>query len=105
MTPSPRATPKKDESGRAGLVAQRYKTDHHLHLLDSDAALAELDHIFDNMDEPFADSSLIAAYMISKYARDYVKVVLTGDCGDELFAGYSKYLINYYTAKYSKIPK
>lgn len=94
-----------DESKRAQIVADKYKTDHHMHVLDSDAALAELDHILENMDEPFADSSLIATYMVSKYARQSVKVILTGDCGDELFAGYSKYLIDYYAVMYRKVPK
>ena len=43
--------------------------------------------------------------MVSKYARQFVKVILTGDCGDELFAGYSKYLIDHYVAAYRKVPR
>ena len=43
-------------------------------------------------DEPFADSSAIAMYMISNSVKDDIKVALTGDGGDELFAGYNKYI-------------
>ena len=57
------------------------------------------------MDEPFVDSSLIATYTVSKMAKEYVSVILTGDAGDELFAGYNKYLISYYSERYNRIPK
>jgi asparagine synthase (glutamine-hydrolysing) len=94
-----------DESNRAKIVSDQYKTNHHVFYLDYEEALQELDYILDNFDEPFADSSSIPTYMVSKEAKKYVKTVLTGDAGDELFAGYSKYLINYYSNKYNKIPR
>lgn len=94
-----------DESNRAQLVADKYRTNHHLHYLDYNTALQELRVILDSIDEPFADSSIIPTYMVSKYAKQYVKVVLTGDAGDELFGGYSKYLISYYSDKYNRLPK
>lgn len=84
---------------------QKYNTNHHIHFLEFDDALCELERIFENMDEPFADSSAIPTYMVSKYAKQYVSVVLTGDSGDELFGGYSKYLIGYYSQLYNKIPE
>ncbi len=93
-----------DESGRAETVAERNKTNHHIHFLDYNDAVGELDTILDTFDEPFADSSSIPTYFVSKFAREYVTVVLTGDAGDELFAGYSKYLVNYYSDMYNKIP-
>lgn len=96
---------KYDESDRASLVSKKYNTNHHIHFLEFDDALCELERIFENMDEPFADSSAIPTYMVSKYAKQYVSVVLTGDSGDELFGGYSKYLIGYYSQLYNKIPE
>ena len=80
-------------------------TNHHVHYIKFDDVIQELDNIIDDLDEPFADDSAIPTYIVSKYARQHVKTVLTGDSGDELFGGYSKYLIGYYTDKYNKIPK
>ncbi len=96
---------KYDESNRAENVAKLQKTNHHLFYLEPDDFLPELENLLSNIDEPFADSSLIPTYMISKLARKYVKTALTGDAGDELFGGYNKYLIGYYLNHYNRIPK
>ncbi|MCI8416044.1 MAG: asparagine synthase (glutamine-hydrolyzing) [Lachnospiraceae bacterium] len=93
-----------DESPLAKLVAEKHKTNHHVLMLDWDRAFEDLEKILNNMDEPFADSSLIATYAVSKMTKEYVTVALTGDAGDELFAGYDKYLISYYGELYKKIP-
>lgn len=93
-----------DESDRAKLVADLHKTNHHVFYLDYDSALEELGKIISQLDEPFADSSAIPTYIVSRNASRYVDTVLTGDSGDELFAGYSKYLIGYYSNLYKKIP-
>ncbi len=93
-----------DESDRAKIVAQNNKTNHHVHYLDYNDAVDEIDTILDTFDEPFADSSSIPTYFVSKFAREHVTVALTGDAGDELFAGYSKYLVNYYSDMYNKVP-
>jgi len=70
-------------------VARMYGTDH-MELRTGTVDLAELmTEMQDVYDEPMADSSNIPTYLISKLARRYVKVVLTGDGGDELFGGYS----------------
>ncbi len=94
-----------DESNKAQKVSNFHKTNHHLYYLDYNDAIPELSKILGNIDEPFADSSLIPTYMISNYAKRYVKAVLTGDAGDELFGGYNKYLISFYSDKYKKLPK
>ena len=94
-----------DESDRASKSAIRHKTNHHLFYLEEGDVISELDKIISNIDEPFADSSIIPTYMVSKMAREHVKVILTGDAGDELFGGYLKYLWRNYSKVYGKIPK
>lgn len=93
-----------DESDIAKIAAKKFGSNHHLEYFSTDKAFGIIDKIVDNMDEPFADSSALPTYFVSNIAANHVKVVLTGDCGDELFAGYSKYLIGYYANKYRKIP-
>ena len=93
-----------DESNRAKLSSEMHHTNHHVYYLDFNDALSELDKLILNLDEPFADSSYIPTYMVSKFAREHVKTILTGDAGDELFGGYSKYLIGYYINQYNRLP-
>jgi asparagine synthase (glutamine-hydrolysing) len=80
-----------DESKFAGLVARKYNTKHHTFYLTDPEAEAEIGNFLDAMDEPFADSSAFNVYMLSKMTRRHVKVVLSGDGADELFAGYNKH--------------
>jgi asparagine synthase (glutamine-hydrolysing) len=85
------ATGTADEIGYANQVAAMHGTRHHI-LEDSDADIANLLHEMSRTyDEPFADSSNIATYLIARLARQHMKVVLTGDGGDELLAGYPWY--------------
>ena len=93
-----------DESDKAAIVAKHNNTNHHVKILDYQDALGFIDIILDSMGEPFADSSAIPTYYLCDFAKEFATVVLTGDAGDELFAGYSKYLIGYYSSKYNKIP-
>lgn len=94
-----------DESAKAQKVAKLNGTNHRMKILDYDDALVFLDKILNSLDEPFADASAIPTYFVSEFAKQHVTVVLTGDGGDELFGGYSKYMINYYSEKYRKIPR
>jgi len=73
-------------------VATKFRTCHRELVLGPDA-LDELERIVWHLDEPFGDSSAIPTYMVSKLAASHVKVVLSGDGGDELFAGYDKYVV------------
>ena len=80
-----------DEIELARLVAKRYGTDHHELVLKPDAA-ALLPEIVDAFDEPFADSAVLPTYLVSRLAAEHVKVVLSGEGGDELFGGYYTYV-------------
>jgi len=71
-------------------VARHFRTRHHSRLVHASDALA-VPHLLEQFDEPFADSSAIPTYFVSRLAREHVTVALTGDGGDELFAGYSQY--------------
>ena len=93
-----------DESKRARLVAQAIGANHTEYRLDYADVLVVLEDLLLYYDEPFADSSAIPSYYVAKLARQHVKVVLTGDCADELFGGYEKYLGAYYVDKYRRLP-
>ena len=94
-----------DESDRAEIVAMHIGSNHRKFILHYNDVLDILDNIIDYYDEPFGDSSAIPSFYVAKLAHEDVKVVLTGDCADELFGGYEKYLAEYYSSKYQKIPK
>lgn len=72
-------------------IAGRLGTDHTEISLDADAALALVTNVADWFDEPFADSSQLPTYLVSRMTRQHVAVALSGDGGDELFGGYPKY--------------
>jgi asparagine synthase (glutamine-hydrolysing) len=84
--------PDYNELDYARLVATKFGTDHHELTLGPDA-LDQLKDLAWHLDEPFGDSSAIPTYMVSKLAAQSVKVVLSGDGGDELFGGYEKYVV------------
>ncbi len=82
--------PNYDESEYAREVAVRYRTDHHQDTVQADdfSLVDELAHLYD---EPFADSSAMPTYRVCQLARRQVTVALSGDGGDENFAGYRRY--------------
>ncbi len=75
-------------------VAAAYGTRHH-ELVVEPGDLRLLEEILQAFDEPFADASAIPTYLVSRLARQHVKVVLSGDGGDELFAGYDRYVVDH----------
>lgn len=84
--------PAYDESGYAADVARYLGTDHTTHIVTPEEALAVIPHLPKVYDEPFADVSAIPTCILAKVARQQVAVSLSGDAGDELFAGYNRYL-------------
>jgi len=79
-----------DESDHARMVAIRCRTDHHEETVRPEA-LRILPELVRHYGEPLADSSAIPTWYVSRLASRYVKMVLSGDGGDELFAGYTSY--------------
>jgi asparagine synthase (glutamine-hydrolysing) len=80
-----------NELQHARTVARQFGTEHHELLLEPDA-LGILENLAWYLDEPFGDSSAIPTYLVSKMASEHVTVLLSGDGGDEVFAGYDKYV-------------
>lgn len=95
-----------DESYKARQIADICKTQHITHYLTFKDLEHEFDKIILNYDEPFADSSCIPTYYVSKLAKDNgMKVILTGDGSDEFFAGYNRYNNDDLVNLVSKCPK
>ena len=87
------ADPAFNESEFARMVAERYHTNHHLDVVESDD-FDLIDTLARLYDEPYADSSAIPTYRVCQLARKHVTVALSGDGGDESFGGYRRYKLH-----------
>lgn len=95
-----------NEADHAKKIAQHLGTDHHEIYCSTKEAMAILPKLADVYDEPFGDSSSIPTYLVAKFARQFVKVSLSADGGDETFAGYDRYfVIDSIFQKFQKWPK
>src|SRR5438034_3458828 len=93
-----------DESQYARLVAQKFGTEHHELILEPDV-VASLEKLTSSLEEPFSDASILPTYFVSCLARQHVTVALSGDGGDELFAGYTRYGIQQRRQASAMIPQ
>jgi asparagine synthase (glutamine-hydrolysing) len=92
-----------DERPYARVVAERYGTEHHEFVVTPDIADL-LPDLIDTMEQPFADSSVIPNYYISKLTRQHVTVALSGLGGDEIGGGYQRYLGMLWAERYGRLP-
>lgn len=93
-----------DETSYARMVSKQYRTNHHEIKLDNKEFADLLPKMIWHNDEPLNFANSIHIYAISKLAKEYVTVVLTGEGADELFAGYPRYLVPKLLATYQKLP-
>ncbi len=88
----------------ARIAAKKFRTEYHEFIVTPEICDI-VDELVWHFDEPFADSSAIPTYMVSKLAREHVKVALSGDGGDELFGGYERYAVDRKRRGFEHIPR
>ncbi len=93
-----------DETDYAKQVSQHLGTDHHTGILTQSKTLELINKIYPNIDEPFADASLIPTYFLSEFTKEHVTVALGGDGSDELLAGYPTFVSNYFKEPLASLP-
>ena len=93
-----------DESWLARLTAERFETEHH-ELVARIEANEIVPSYIHHLDEPYAESSAIPIYYVSRLAREHITVALGGDGGDELFGGYNHYAASRYMEWYHRLPR
>lgn len=94
-----------DESGFANPVAKRLGTEHFVQTLSIRKLLDLVPRIMDYLDEPFGDASFFPTLLLSRFTREHVKVALSGDGPDELFAGYPTYKAHHWARYYAYFPR
>lgn len=93
-----------DESRFAILVSRHLGLRHYSNIFSFGVFINLYDHLADFMDEPVADPSFLPTYFLSTLASNYVKVVLSGEGGDEMFGGYPTYIAHRFANIYNKLP-
>jgi asparagine synthase (glutamine-hydrolysing) len=93
-----------NEAPCAKLVAERFSTEHHELILEPNL-VETVESLTRSLEEPFGDSSILPSYYISRLARQHVTVALSGDGGDEAFAGYERYRIHLQARNFKWMPE
>lgn len=93
-----------NEEPYSTLVAKRFRTQHHVLTADKPGMFQALTTLANHLDEPIADPAVIPTYMISRFARERIKVALSGEGSDELFGGYPTYMGARLAEYYLKFP-
>lgn len=88
----------------ARIVSKHFDTEHYEFIIKPDA-VDLVEKLVNTLDEPLGDFSIFPTYLVSKMAREYVTVALSGDGGDELFAGYDTYIADWVARSYQKLPR
>ena len=96
--------PSYDESAHAQLVADHVGTDHTSVEFSPNMAYSTMEELWNYIDEPLADASILPTFFLSKMTKRSVTVALSGDGGDELFGGYPTYQAHQYAEMWNKIP-
>ncbi len=94
-----------DEGGYAAYVARHFNTRHHVLMADDASMRKALGVLIDHLDEPMSDPAIIPTFLLSQFARQHIKVALSGEGGDELFGGYPTYLGARAAEYYLRLPK
>jgi asparagine synthase (glutamine-hydrolysing) len=94
-----------DESRYAKQVASELGLKHHLKVFGAREMLSAIARLPEIIDEPLADPSILPLYLLSQFAAQHIKVVLSGDGGDELFAGYQTYQAHKLVTRYDALPR
>jgi asparagine synthase (glutamine-hydrolysing) len=88
----------------ARMVAERWETDHHEVLIGANDFVDRLESVVWHLDQPIADEASLPNYMVSELAARHVKMILSGEGGDELFAGYARYSFERLASVFGAIP-
>jgi asparagine synthase (glutamine-hydrolysing) len=97
--------PSFDESGHARTVARHLGTDHHERTFSVKSAYELLPEVAAWLDEPFGDASILPTHLLSRFAREQVKVILGGDGADELLAGYPTFKAEHAAGLFRRLPR
>jgi asparagine synthase (glutamine-hydrolysing) len=93
-----------NELSDARAVAEHLGTEHHELRVEHTDLVETLRTLVYHYDEPFGDPACFPLYLLSRFAREHVKVVLSGDGGDELFGGYRRYAMDRFAPLYQRLP-